>query len=55
MICPLMSHQGEVVSISNYYERECLKEKCAWWDKFQEECAMLSLSKAIQSITDIKK
>ena len=41
MLCPMKivnsTMQGETLA------KKCEKEECAWWDKNQEECAVLIL------------
>lgn len=31
---------------------DCRKEQCAWWDKYIEECAVLSMSFALWADVD---
>ena len=45
MICPLIS-KGE-----NGYVY-CAREKCAWYNKYKEECCIKVLSEKIEDVTE---
>ncbi len=51
MKCPLFTIGRTDVQMgveSDY--GECLREGCAWWDKLCNSCAVLQLSKHLESI-----
>lgn len=39
MLCPLF-----MLSTNQYCPKNCLKEKCEWWDKHNEHCIIHALS-----------
>jgi hypothetical protein len=45
MKCPLM-FVGDLSSGAAYPDdvANCLKEECAWWNKFHEECAITMIA-----------
>lgn len=45
MICPIIS-QGR----SSY--ADCVKEKCAWYNKYKEECCIKVLSEKIEDVAE---
>lgn len=47
MICPMMSYHRE-----HFTTISCEKEKCAWYNKDCEECALLVLAKKTDIISE---
>ena len=47
MICPRLTLDGFPLV-------ECLEEECAWWDKEEKQCAILSIAKALNSTLKIE-
>lgn len=45
MICPLMS-------IRNISCADCAKERCAWYNKYKEECCIKVLSEKIEDVAE---
>lgn len=43
-ICPVMSNSND--------EKRCLGKLCAWWDEKAERCAVVSILKATNQITE---
>ena len=38
MICPMISYQNKYCD-----DMDCKEKECAWWDKENEQCAILSI------------
>lgn len=52
MKCPLFTmYAATYTEPDKYKDRECLKEKCAWWDEETNECSKLSEEKALRWIS----
>lgn len=45
MTCPLMSKHN-----TGYVD--CVKEKCAWYNKYKEECCIKVLSEKIEDVAE---
>lgn len=52
MKCPLlMSEIRRKRDIVTYFQADCLKEECAWWDSTMRQCVMLSF---VDVTTDVQ-
>ncbi|MBA7707090.1 hypothetical protein ES703_115955 [subsurface metagenome] len=52
MKCPLRPFEkGDRYSKDGAYGTACIKEDCAWWDKDQEQCAVMLISTGLWVIS----
>ncbi len=53
MICPIRQQQWiDKKGFANHQTLECVKTKCAWWDKVNKRCGVLSLISTLAKIED---
>lgn len=54
MKCPLFGI-GAIASNETADESytDCLKERCAWWDKVQNQCSVLSMGDWLENIHSV--
>ena len=50
MFCPLLWIAKPEVDIGLSSEHDCIKERCAWWDKNHKACAILSIFDALNHL-----
>lgn len=56
MKCPLMSQPYESAPYqSKWHSIDCLKEECAWWDDYFQQCAILRLEKSLTHIDGVSQ
>ncbi|MBA7645681.1 hypothetical protein ES703_53439 [subsurface metagenome] len=54
MKCPLLEIAWQVARPGEEaYKSECLKEKCAWWEKAGEGCSILLIGLRIGTLCDV--
>ena len=46
MFCPMISYHSE-----NFTTIDCKKEKCAWYNKYKEECCIKTLVENIEDVS----
>ena len=46
MFCPMMSYHRE-----HFTTIDCEKEKCAWYNKYKEECCIKTLAENIEDVS----
>jgi len=52
MKCPLLSISvTRDDRIEGYFEHDCLKEECAWWNGHNNECCFMSTGKVLNAIS----
>jgi len=55
MFCPLRNQQFKGVYNQDQYEDELCAPECGWWDQVLEQCAILSIKTALQTIATEQK